>query len=85
METSKAGSFLPDIDYSYPPVHVAKSPEPDIVVRSPTNSSSKRNSSSRGWRRDSALDDDHLRRGLKPRHISFIALGGVLGTGLFLG
>lgn len=30
-------------------------------------------------------DDEHLHRGLKPRHISLLSIGGIIGTGLFLG
>ena len=29
--------------------------------------------------------DQHLERGLKSRHIQFLALGGAIGTGLFVG
>jgi aromatic amino acid transport protein AroP len=32
-----------------------------------------------------ALHENHLKRGLKSRHIQLIALGGAIGTGLFLG
>jgi amino acid transporter len=31
------------------------------------------------------LADDQLKRGLKSRHIQFLALGGAIGTGLFVG
>lgn len=31
------------------------------------------------------VDDDHLERGLSNRHIQLIALGGAIGTGLFMG
>jgi amino acid permease len=31
------------------------------------------------------LASDHLERGLKPRHLTMIALGGALGTGLLVG
>ena len=34
---------------------------------------------------DPALGPDTLARGLKSRHLSLIALGGSIGTGLFLG
>lgn len=27
----------------------------------------------------------HVRRGLKARHVQFIAIGGIIGTGLFVG
>lgn len=27
----------------------------------------------------------HVRRGLKSRHVQFIAIGGIIGTGLFVG
>lgn len=27
----------------------------------------------------------HIRRGLKSRHVQFIAIGGIIGTGLFVG
>lgn len=30
-------------------------------------------------------DDEGLHRGLKPRHISLLSIGGIIGTGLFLG
>jgi L-asparagine transporter-like permease len=32
-----------------------------------------------------AQQPSHLHRGLKSRHIQLIALGGAIGTGLFLG
>ena len=31
------------------------------------------------------LAEDQLKRGLKSRHIQFLALGGAIGTGLFVG
>lgn len=36
-------------------------------------------------RMQSSPPDNHLQRGLKNRHIQLIALGGAIGTGLFLG
>ena len=36
-------------------------------------------------RADSLLEYGYVARGLKSRHIQFIALGGTIGTGLFLG
>jgi amino acid permease len=35
--------------------------------------------------RDATNFGNHLERGLESRHIQFIALGGTIGTGLFLG
>lgn len=32
-----------------------------------------------------ASEHDQLARGLKSRHIQFLALGGAIGTGLFIG
>jgi amino acid transporter len=32
-----------------------------------------------------AAEHDQLARGLKSRHIQFLALGGAIGTGLFIG
>lgn len=34
---------------------------------------------------DLKQDGEELKRGLKNRHIQLIALGGAIGTGLFLG
>ena len=34
---------------------------------------------------DSHVESDHLQRGLSNRHIQLIAIGGAIGTGLFMG
>jgi AAT family amino acid transporter len=31
------------------------------------------------------MEDEKLNRGLKSRHVTMIAIGGAIGTGLFLG
>lgn len=41
--------------------------------------------SSHGRGSSHALQNKKLKRGLKERHVQFIALGGTIGTGLFLG
>lgn len=41
--------------------------------------------SSHGRGSSHALQGRKLKRGLKERHVQFIALGGTIGTGLFLG
>ena len=35
--------------------------------------------------KNKASENGEFQRGLKPRHVSMIAIGGVIGTGLFLG
>lgn len=48
-----------------------------------TDDFERANSNGRGS--SHALQGRTLKRGLKERHVQFIALGGTIGTGLFLG